>query len=334
MSWTKYTLFCVISLSIAIAVLELFSFGLFFIHDKSKDSEVFAVRDFTYPVDDSRFYSMKKDFSIVNMEACETKIETNELGTRVPPHLKAESFNKILFIGDSVPFGWCVEAEASIPFKFSKLRPDLSVINGAIPSYSLAQTVQRLKVEFEQIEDVKLIYLQIYDPAGSYARMGNEWISHDNWHSAIERQSQLCDYFPIGSIMLKTYFGNLINILNRRLLKNGCFFPSSKESELRFEKHIENQLSLVMQYADHKDAAVIVAPVTPPPKAWKTLPDAYVRSIKLLNQTLRESAKILEFEFLDTNKFLNDEDFIDLCCHLSDGGAAKVAAALDKLLQQ
>ena len=121
MSWTKYTLFCVISLFIAIAVLELFSFGLFFIHGKSKDSEVFAVRDFTYPVDDSRFYSMKKDFSIVSMEGCEKhKIETNELGARVPPHLKAESLNKILFIGDSVPFGWCVEAEASIPFKFSK----------------------------------------------------------------------------------------------------------------------------------------------------------------------------------------------------------------------
>ena len=54
---------------------------------------------------------------------------------------------KILFIGDSVPFGWGVSYENSIPGilenKFSKM----TVLNGSIPSFSLSQSVERFEKE-------------------------------------------------------------------------------------------------------------------------------------------------------------------------------------------
>ena len=56
-----------------------------------------------------------------------------------------------------------------------KKNVDIISINGAIPAYSLAQSVARYKIEFKNIKNLKYVYLQIYSPALQYGTLGYKW---------------------------------------------------------------------------------------------------------------------------------------------------------------
>ena len=330
MSWIKKTFFYIVVLVIMTFILELGSFALLTILNKSKQ-EVFPLNGFMELVDDARLYTLKKNYLAENTaEACTDIIQTDELRYRVPPNNLKTDVKKFLFIGDSVPFGWCVNAEDSLPFKFSKLRPDLAVINGAIPSYSLIQAKSRLIIEFEEIQNLSLIYLQIYDPAGSYARFGDKWEVSDNWHTKRIRQSNLCSLIDTQNPLSKTNFGIVLNKVYKRVIHNNCFFPGTEDSDARYISHIRQQVQIIKDFTDKKGATLIVAPVTPSPRGLLMLPPTYKHAIKLTNMTLKNVSKDLGIIFFETSNFLKDSDFIDDCCHLSGSGAQKVAVGLNQ----
>jgi len=282
-------------------------------------------------VDDERHYTMKKNFLGNGSDGvCIEMIKTNNFGYRVPPNNFRTDVKKFLFIGDSVPFGWCVNAEDSLPFKFSMLRPDLAVINGAIPSYSLIQAKSRLINEFEVLQDLSVIYLQIYAPASSYARYGSRWELSDNWHSQRIRDDELCSIIEAQNPLRKTYFGTVLNKVYKRVIRNNCFFPSTEDSDARYISHIRQQVQIIKDFTDKKGATLIVAPVTPSPRGLLMLPPTYKHAIKLTNMTLKNVSRDLGIIFFETSNFLKDSDFIDDCCHLSGSGAQKVAVGLSQ----
>src|SRR5262249_52985582 len=91
----------------------------------------------------------------------------------------------IVFIGDSVPFGWGVSDKGSLPSQFFERLQEhsisLGVVNAALPSYALAQAVARYEREIYGRMVVDTVYLQIYDPASQLAARGSRWQPSDNW---------------------------------------------------------------------------------------------------------------------------------------------------------
>ena len=83
--------------------------------------------DFTEKTNDGRMFTLKKNFNhnqseIYEGEKKNWQIYTSEERIRVGTSKKINTKNEIfLFLGDSVPFGWGVDYENSLPFYFQKL---------------------------------------------------------------------------------------------------------------------------------------------------------------------------------------------------------------------
>jgi hypothetical protein len=77
------------------------------------------------------------------------------------------------------------------------------------------------------------------------------------------------------------------------------------------------------------DVKIFIAPVTPSPNGYKLFNSDYAESLMKVNEALKEYSKDLGFEFIDTGKLLDRQEyFIDNCCHLAKNGAEVVADAL------
>jgi hypothetical protein len=93
---------------------------------------------------------------------------------------------RIVFLGDSVPFGWGVEDNESVPSAFRRLVPPdrgLGVINAAVPSYSLYQAVKRFEYEIAPRWPVAVVIVQVYDPVGQFLIWGRQWDEKMSWSS-------------------------------------------------------------------------------------------------------------------------------------------------------
>lgn len=74
-------------------------------------------------------------------------LKTNQEGFRDRDHglEKPAGKRRVLFLGDSVLFGWSLPEEARFTNVLARLRPDWEVINMGIPGYNAAQEVECLR---------------------------------------------------------------------------------------------------------------------------------------------------------------------------------------------
>lgn len=345
---TKNFLFYFIIISFVIFLLEVLSYGI----NKIYNQDFFNVHSFVEKVDDERLITLKKNIKIKNYDNQNWSIYTSSIGTRITENqinskkLKNKKLPKILFIGDSVPFGWGVNAEHSIPHIISIKNPEYVSINGAIPSYSLGQSVTRFKYEFKGIENLKYVYLQIYDPASQYGMLGNKWKELDNWTN--ERTHVLRNNFLAENVLNKEIpiYGRpyFFQFLEKFLMKKKGYdlpliYPTD-ESDERYKLHIKNNLNELIKHLNISKSQLIIAPVNVPKHKWVFTgkdSDYHLRAIKILNDTLREFSEKNNIKFIDTISILNSDDnfrenFIDEVGHLSKEGAIRVSENLSKIL--
>ena len=248
---------------------------------------------------------------------------------------------KILFIGDSVPFGWGVSNQDSIPGIYQKMNNKLISINGAIPSFSLSQSIERFEIEFSEIKNIKYIYLQIYDPVHQYYGFGKKWDEKMNFNnqSMILYQQNLflfkydeipfygeLNFLKILQKIYIRYFFQLSDIDNRE---------TTEESDKRFVDHINRQLEKLYDQLN-QDTILIIAPVTTPDLV-NNIYNKRVRIINLLNEQLKKFNKenVIYFNLVNKLKNYKDEElFIDNCCHLSVNGNLRAAEELSKILSE
>ena len=141
------------------------------------DLSVFNIRPFTEFVEDDRLVTNKKNFST---KIYGWEVKTDAYGFRVGTNEYSKKNFNIIFLGDSVPFGWGGSGEQNVPSKFYNLIKDkystkYGVINAAIPSYSLYQAIMRYRYEIYGKFPVKYVILQIYDPATQFVIWGKNW---------------------------------------------------------------------------------------------------------------------------------------------------------------
>jgi hypothetical protein len=99
---------------------------------------VFQVRPLATFVDDARVVTLKKSFQFED-------VKTDANGFRTTVGSYEGKARNVVFIGDSVPFGWGVPDELSVPSHFGRLlekdaKTHIGVINAAVPSYSIRCT--------------------------------------------------------------------------------------------------------------------------------------------------------------------------------------------------
>ena len=326
----------IIIISIIIFLLELVSFILL----KFDHTELFAIRNYTEKTNDKRIFTLKKSYSVNELDhiykgktflinTSNERLRISKEDNKISNYLNSNNtLNKFLFLGDSVPFGYGVDAEDSIPFYFKKYNKSLTVLNGAIPSYSLAQSVERYAKEFQNIKNIKYIYLQIYSPAPEYALLGTDWNVNDNWANFSEqvlRPYHLIDIdipFYGDSFFLDFLRKKLVRIAHKKkktgTMKEKVF---NKKSEDKFVNHINFNLNKLHNLIKSKKSELILASTNVPKFSKDSRTESHEQAISLLNETFNKfSLQKDDVHYFDIGSKLNIESenmFIDFCCHLS-----------------
>jgi len=330
-----------------------------FIGIKFIKTDVFNVHGITERTYDERFITLKKnlnfkklgpdyevhghpDWSIITSNY-RTRISEKEINLN---KFEDESIPKILFLGDSLPFGWGIDAEFTIPYLFGEKNINYFSINGGVPSYTLSQTAERFKKEFKEIKNIKYVYIQVYNVT-QYGSLGTLWKETDNWFN------QRAINIPLRSnkwlenslkIKIPFYGRPQLFILSEKLLllsrnKELHFnYPSIKSDE-KYVLHIESKLREILEQVNSINAKLIIA--TPANINYNNEHDneiAYYhhRALKMFIETLKKFAKDNDTYYFDVMKLLTtgesiDKNFIDTI-HLSKIGSDKIASALSKLL--
>ena len=173
-------------LVIIVSLLEIISFFLL----KFDHTELFSIKNYIEKTNDNRIFTLKKDYDNDELDhlyegrtfSIITSSERLRISKKNNLNIKDKTDKqKFLFIGDSVPFGYGLDAEESLPFYFQNYNKNLIVFNGAVPAYSIAQTVERYNKEFKDIKNIKYIYLQLLSPAPEYGIFGVDWQLNDTW---------------------------------------------------------------------------------------------------------------------------------------------------------
>ena len=154
--------------------------------------EIFNICVFTESVPDDRSVTNKKNFNCVYAEkyiysGClrEGKdkgweIRTDSNGFRIGKNKYFDDSKNIVFLGESVNFGWGLNGDQSVPSKFYEIINDNSsknhgVINACIPSYSLYQAIKRYEYEINCRFPVSCVILQCFNQVNYFLVLGKEW---------------------------------------------------------------------------------------------------------------------------------------------------------------
>ena len=300
----------------------------------------FNVRSFTRLVTDARHVTTIPNFSDPKYGGF--GISTDAYGFRGGTQATRPDCPSVVFIGDSVPFGWGGPDRASMPSRlFDRLQnanDPRCVINAAIPSYSLFQAIARFEREILDEFKIDSVYLQIYDPVTQFVRFGAQWKPDMDWTTEpVAFASPKREY--IASIAIAR------NALRRFGVLRGSgseyfenFKPADRRSldwyRLEIRGELERLHDLIVK-ANVKQ--LIVAPVTVPADAYQRLSEGRRIAIETINDELTQfAARHKDTSFLDTIELLKGypgtEVFVDDCCHLSERGNDIVAEQLIKLL--
>jgi hypothetical protein len=190
----------------------------------------------------------------------------------------------------------------------------------------------RFREEFSTLNNISVVYLEIYDPVSQYALYGEDWDTNDNWTNSLQKRHSYCKIFknPGYNALNKT---NMVEFLMRaRSTLDVCTSPLfTDQSDQRFKTYIKEELTKLKNLIYNNRAVLIVAPVTTPPDTKLT--GGFRHALDLMNKELEDNAKDVGYIFFDTRKIVNNaEFFIDACCHLSYQGALRLAKELNSLV--
>ena len=285
--------------------------------------------------EDERYVTLNKNY--------QNDFNTDEYGFRTGENKPSELKSNIVFIGDSVPFGYGVESHNSVPSILSEILhdkgKDVNVINAAIPSYSLDQAVHRYKYEISGKFPVDVVILQIFDPASQFSRLGREWDVSIN-SATYTRRCRRKGILPPGSFL---QYSALYYLYWKYLSPHSPpleykLDPNDFEAITKYTNSINHSLDILYREAEGIKA-ILILPITVPRKTRPTLPIQFGTAIKICNQVMFKYAQSKpRVYFLDTLElfdFFEDKSvFIDPICHLSPRGARLQADFIAEVLSK
>ncbi|MEA3489700.1 MAG: hypothetical protein U9R44_05120 [Candidatus Omnitrophota bacterium] len=370
----KKILFSLIFIALALLFIELAGHIFYrsvkgvWVWEVPKQHDIFNIRAFTELVDDGRIVTNSKNYNCVvsrnrvylreikEGEKGSWSVKTDSNGFRIGKNSYSTEKNNIVFLGDSVPFGWGIEGDQSVPSRFYELAMKDSpvrsgIINAAIPSYSLYQAGERYKYEIDGKFPVKYVILQIYDPSLQFVMWGRKWDRKMCWSSKdtlisfedIVREQVGKRNFLLELIREHSFIYHAIYCLRLRLKKTEDM-PLRLDLEDReafefFEKENISVLEDLHALIEKEDAVLIILPVNPErplssyaPGAFNNLGEKQKKllvSIDFLNDILRKFASthadVYYFDIITRFEKMGRKGLFIDGCHLSEEGAQKQA---------
>ena len=296
-------------------------------------------------IDRNNFMNLKKNVSFKR----DFEIYTDSNRLRV----KDKSFNnqlnsdnpKVLFLGDSVPFGWGVDYNQSIGGYFDEINDDFQIINASVPSYTPKQSITKFENEFSDIKNLKFIYISNFNPLDLYLIFGKKWDEDLNWTNYIHYFSEDLFFFKYKSIPFWDEI-NFFKILRKVYVAKIFQFSKKKEyertelSDKNFINYYTDQLNRLKKL-NLKNTKIIFTPILTPlnfENNNEILSQIEKDKLKLINRINLNLQKFnsKNFIFLDLVALMKNykinEVFIDDCCHLSPFGAKKIADHINKIV--
>jgi hypothetical protein len=293
--------------------------------------EHFNIREFTIRTDDTRYVTGRPSYSYQNNEQGKPwRISLDEHGFRQGSHHSSLTENNIVFLGDSVPFGWGVPGEHSVAswlHRFMEqstgLRP---ILNAALPSYSLDQAISRYAFEIHGRFPVGTVILQVIDPIGQFTMLGRGWHTDRNWttrrrwagHTAFILNRETI--FPLGN-------SSLLYLWKRA-------FHSSETEQLVaddavafriFRSEIQESLVRLHDLLHSQEDRLILLPAVSPESTVAAFSVARREATSVFNEELASfAARHSDVQFISLSEIVaNPENdlFLDRCCHLTSKGA-------------
>lgn len=283
--------------------------------------EIFQVPYLDF-VDDERYVIPDKTYT-------DTHIQFDDYGFRAGHNTPSKTQANVVFLGDSVPFGFGSLPQDSIPSRVSELLKkegkSTPVINAAVPSYSLNQSVYRYIYDIEHVFPVSIIIMQVYDPAENFPRLGHDWDVTQNWYttSAHGRVGPLKEsvHSPVKYSSLFYLYWRYSGVYFQSINKNARY--DSKDLK-RYKDSIISSLDRLKLHARDTDHIVLM-PITRPVGVMQGLSEYEKAPIDVLNDTFAAYASGSKtIHFLDTRELFKNypdaEIFVDVCCHLTPRG--------------
>ena len=303
----------------------------------------FNVRGFSKPVSDSRYVTIIPNYSIEKYQegALQWGLSTDEFGFRKGSYNTNNTGKNIVFIGDSVLFGWGVGDSETIPSHLGQILKkegiDYGIINAAMPSYSLDQAVQRYKQEIANRFQGTYIVLEAYDPASQFALFGREWDPSRNWttQTPLMRIQPLEKKFICESVVY--------NLLWRKLASKESSYYQEKldihdqEAASKYVQAIRSSLDDLVNSSPRATRIFLIS-IAISESTLLQLSHQRLYSIELMRKTLEQFAASHpdKVTFLDARTLFqgqqNEKNFLD-CCHVTPLGAQLQAKKIYDLLK-
>lgn len=240
----------------------------------------------------------------------------------------------IVFIGDSVPFGWGVADDASVPSRLHALLrdhgiEDVGVLNGAVPAYSLSQAVERFKREIAGRYPVASVIVQTLDPAMTLSLLGERWNPSISFHTRHREPTApllgaMEDYLD-KSLLFSAALRVAYRLRDRTVPIASSAITASALA--KFDHANTTTLSELVDLARTQTASVVLLPINPGAVPETAYSDRERSTIDHFNRFLEGFASDQpdvyywnvkeEFEASPARDTL----FVDTCCHLSEAGA-------------
>lgn len=330
---------------LTIFLLVFFTESLSFLYLKifSIDSELFLVENYAERTSEKTITLKKNIYKKIKIN--DWSVITSPIRTRISSLKERERYNnfknnyeeKFIFIGDSIPFGYGLNADESLPHVFEK-ENNFFVINGAIPSFSLSQSIKRFKNEFASIKNIKYVYLQAIDPVNQYINKGSAWIESDNWTNSKINKLKKTNFInlnipvygePFSYVIFKEFMTSQINTLKKE---------RTVMSDDRFKKHVKNKINEIYKITNDIGATLILTtgsrnPNSKDTKKMKVEQSTVDNMIVLILKNFSEKKNnVIYFDNISVFKNVSDDYFIDACCHYSKKGAKLISQELSKIV--
>ena len=252
---------------------------------------------------------------------------------------------KIVFLGDSVPFGWGMNYEGSIPGHFEKVNNKYQVINAAVPSYTPKQSITKFLNYSTKINNIKYIYISNFNPLDLYLLFGEKWNDDINWSNYLQYFSKDLFFFKYKRIPL---WGDISSfkilrkfyIINFFRFNKTTKYNKTKTSDENFINYFTDQLNR-LKNLNLENSIIIFTPILTPLnlKNYDEIENEIEKEkldlINNINLNLKKYNN-KNFIFLDIVSLMKnqkiDQIFIDDCCHLSSFGAKIIAENINLII--
>lgn len=300
----------------------------------------FPVTPLVELVDDARLVTLKAGYeSDCAVPARCWRVVTDERRFREGLNRYSPDQPSVVFLGDSVPFGWGLRGEETVPSLVyegmtAAERRRSGVVNAAVPSYSLSQAEARYALEVEPALRARAVVLQVYDPAAQFALWGRSWDETCAWAAADAGAARAGGRLPaLNWAWRRSFILAAARQVHARLSR---LDPKDAAAFGRFERVNAARLESLYRRLSARGVPLVLLPVNPAaPRALADSDPAHAEAVRRLNSVLRSFASShdgVSFEDVaadfDAAGAARAGYFRDSCCHLTPAGAREQARFL------